>query len=387
MKRVVSLLMIFAMMLVAIPVASAAVPIGYTAISTQAELQAIANNLSGKYILIKNITLTEDMAPIGSEDTPFTGILDGAGYTVYNLNVAVESTNTTFAGLFTHNEGTVSNLTLSNATVVGDGIDPYATTYTYVGGIAAVNSGTIENCMVTGSVCGSSETLTAYVGGIVGENKGTVSKCATHGTVEAVGISEAVAGGIAGWNKDTIANSYNAAAVTGTASAADTVIRAGGISGKNGFAGKGTLSACHNVGVVSAADGESYVGGISGNNLKTIENCYYLSTTAAAQVGTATATTGAVESADYKAESSFAGFDFASVWAIEQYPVLQGQTVVDKAGDVNSDGTVNTADVLYMMRYCNQHAGVEISLIVGDMNNDGEIDIVDVIRLMKQIAG
>ncbi|MBQ7034757.1 MAG: hypothetical protein IJN34_03370 [Clostridia bacterium] len=385
MKKVISLLMIVAMMLVAIPAFAVTVPTGYTAISTQADLEAIAENLSGKYILVKNITLTGDFAPIGSEDAPFEGVLDGAGFVVYDLSVAVESTDTALGGLIAYNEGTVCNLTLSDVSVVADGTDPYSVAYTYAGGIAAINNGTVENCTVLGSVCGSSEKLTAYVGGIVGENRGTVSKCACIANVEAVGISEAVAGGIAGWNKGTVENCYTARSVAGTANAADTVVRAGGIAGKNGFAGNGTISSCHNVGAVTAAEGESYVGGISGNNLVTIENSYYLSTAAASQVGTSAATTGAVVAEAYKNTASFAGFDFETVWAMEKYPVLKGQIVADAIGDVNGDGSVSSSDVIYMMRYCNLHAGIEISLMDGDLNGDGEIDILDVIRLMKNI--
>ncbi|MBQ3084651.1 MAG: hypothetical protein IJC46_04275 [Clostridia bacterium] len=388
MKKVISLVTVVVMLLAMVPaVFAAAVPVGYTAITSQAELAAIANNLSGKYILTKNITLTEDFAPIATDpDAPFEGILDGAGYTIYNLSVSVETVNTTVGGLFGYNAGTVCNLNLADATVTVDGMDPYANTYTYAGGIAAVNSGTIEGCSISGSVCGSSTTLTAYVGGIVGENKGTVSKCAAYATVESVGISEAVAGGIAGWNKGTVANCFNARAVAGTAAAEDTVVRAGGIAGKNGFAGNGTISCCHNVGAVSAADGEAYVGGISGNNLKTVENSYYLSTTAASQVGTSAEAVGAISEADYKNQAKFAGFDFDTVWTIAQYPVLQGVVVLDAAGDANGDGTVNTADVLYMMRYCNLHAGVSVSLAAGDLNGDGSVDIADVVRLMKQIT-
>lgn len=389
MKKVISFVTIVVMLLAMVPaVFAAAVPVGYTAITSQAELAAIANNLSGKYILTKNITLTEDFAPIATDpDAPFEGVLDGAGFTIYNLAVTVETTNTAVGGLFGYNAGTVSNLNLSDVNVLVDGIDPYATTYTYAGGIAAVNSGTIEKCSISGTVCGSSAALTAYVGGIVGENKGTVSKCANYAAVESVAVSEVAVGGIVGWNKGTVANCFNARTVAGTAAAEDTVIRVGGIAGKNGFAGNGTISCCHNVGAVSAADGEIYAGGISGNNLKTVENSYYLSTTAASQVGTSAATTGAIAAADYKNQAKFVGFDFDAIWTMEQYPALQGVVVLDVVGDANGDGTVNTSDVLYMMRYCNLHAGVSIPLTAGDMNGDGSIDIADVVRLMKRIAG
>ncbi len=391
MKKVVSIVTMMVMLLVAVPVFAASVPAGYTAIASQADLQAIGNNLSGKYMLTQDILLSGTFTPIATDpDSPFTGTLDGAGFTISNLTVAVETNETAVGGLFGYNEGTVSNLILSNVNVLVDGIDPYASSYTYAGAVAAVNVGTVENCKVTGSVCGSSLELTAYVGGIVGENRGTVAKCGNNATVEAVGISEVAAGGVVGWNKGTVENSYNANTITGTASAADTLVRVGGIAGKNGFAGVGTISKCHNVGALSAADGEGYVGGISGNNLKTIQNCYYLNTTASAQVGTATATTGALSNANFKVASNFSGFDFTNVWVIDQYPVLKGQDdqVQEKPkGDANGDGTIGLADVLYLMRYCNGHSGVSINYTECDLNGDSIIDIVDAIRLIKQING
>lgn len=59
---------------------------GYTVITSADDLQAINNNLSGKYILMGDIDLSgENWTPIGDLSDPFTGEFNGNGYTVSNL--------------------------------------------------------------------------------------------------------------------------------------------------------------------------------------------------------------------------------------------------------------------------------------------------------------
>ena len=49
-----------------------------TEISTEAQLKAIANDLSGTYVLKNDITLSDaEWTPIGTSDHPFKGTLDG----------------------------------------------------------------------------------------------------------------------------------------------------------------------------------------------------------------------------------------------------------------------------------------------------------------------
>ena len=59
-----------------------------TEISSEAQLKAIANNLNGHYVLTQNITLSDnEWTPIGTKDSPFTGTLDGKGFTIKGLTV------------------------------------------------------------------------------------------------------------------------------------------------------------------------------------------------------------------------------------------------------------------------------------------------------------
>ena len=54
-----------------------------TVINDEAGLKAIANDLSGTYVLKNDITLSDDeWTPIGTSAHPFTGTLDGKGFTI-----------------------------------------------------------------------------------------------------------------------------------------------------------------------------------------------------------------------------------------------------------------------------------------------------------------
>ena len=57
-----------------------------TEISTEAQLKAI--DLNGDYVLTQDITLSDiEWTPIGTSDRPFTGTLDGKGFTIKGLTV------------------------------------------------------------------------------------------------------------------------------------------------------------------------------------------------------------------------------------------------------------------------------------------------------------
>ncbi len=67
------------------------------AITNEAELRAIAENVSGHYVLENDIVLTQSWEPIGSV-IPFQGILDGNGHTISNLRI--DNSSLTNVGFF-----------------------------------------------------------------------------------------------------------------------------------------------------------------------------------------------------------------------------------------------------------------------------------------------
>jgi hypothetical protein len=82
---------------------------------TPQNVQHMALNLSGNFMLGQSIDMTGfSFTPIGSIASPFNGTLDGNGYTLSNLVIPA---GLSIAGLFGQINGSVSNLTISNASV------------------------------------------------------------------------------------------------------------------------------------------------------------------------------------------------------------------------------------------------------------------------------
>ena len=183
-KRLLSVLLTLSMVLTLLPSAAFAMEpddqwAGYTAIDSQEDLKAIANNMSGKYYLTDDITLTGTWAPLGHgssgeydrfNGTPFTGVLDGNGHAISNLDTGTGFQTYAGVGLFAAvgQSGQIKNLTLNGANVYGR---------YWVGGFAGINNGTVENCHLTYSTVAGHETGEynyiggAQIGGIVGWNQ------------------------------------------------------------------------------------------------------------------------------------------------------------------------------------------------------------------------
>ena len=243
-KRVLSTILCLCLLLSLLPTAvfaSGQPWEGYTAISDQAGLEAIAEDLSGKYYLTKDIALSGDWLALGwtdDADVPFTGILDGNGHTISGLICSYDGA--TNVGLFAINEGIIQNLNLDIVRVGGS---------QFVGSVAGVNKNTIQNVIVTQSPYSSAVGVAAlntgssggYAGGIAGQNRGTIYQCGTNiGTVNAYNY----AGGIAGGNWGTVEQCY----------------------------AKGGLNARFYTTQPSYAT--YYVGGLVGGNVGTVKDCY-----------------------------------------------------------------------------------------------------------------
>ena len=178
-----------------------------TKIRTEEQLKAIANNLSGKYVLENDITLSGDeWTPIGTSDHPFTGKLDGQGHTIIGLTVGngvQNQTNNNKAFFGFTNGATVTNIAFTSAVVKG-----YEQAAIVV---AQAPSSTLSNIYVSGVVTGRD-----HVGTIAGDARsklGTTDKptTITNCVSTAAALStEHQGGGIAGWTNNSIF-SYNIA--------------------------------------------------------------------------------------------------------------------------------------------------------------------------------
>jgi filamentous hemagglutinin family protein len=231
----------------------------YMLVNTFADLQLIGTNtntLGGTYALSKDIN-ADNIAPIGSAGSQFTGLLDGQGYTIKNGVIAPTAAGVDNIGLFgvIGPTGTVRNLNVSdflvkaNPNVTGPG--------QFVGVLAGQNAGTISNVNVSNSTVDGLNLGGVIAGGLVGQNgmfspnnkqiAGSISNSSATGIAVTVGGgcdadcagAINVAGGLVGSNAagSTIVNSRASGTVTGGG-----VSFVGGLAGQNGNLGLDTAS-------------------------------------------------------------------------------------------------------------------------------------------------
>jgi len=252
------------------------------------DLDAIRNNLGGRYILMNNLDSTtagymelasettnqgKGWKPIGTSDDQFIGSFDGQVYEIEDL--FINRPDEDYVGLFGEvgQEGVTKDIGVVNVTVIGDD---------YVGGLVGHSDGTVSNSYSTGSVNG-----TEHVGGLVGHNGGIVSNSHSSGSV----TGDSRVGGLVGWNQATLSNSYSSCRVTGNWSVGGLVgdnwyyestvgnsystgsvtggSRVGGLVGVNYY---GSVTHSYSTGSVT---GSSQVGGLVGYNTATVSNSFW----------------------------------------------------------------------------------------------------------------
>ncbi len=225
------------------------VPDGYIGIYTAEDLNNIRNNLSGKYILMNDIDLSvyENWEPIGTNNSPFTGIFDGKNFSIKNLslkpdNNTVETDTLGIWGFI--KKAAILNLKIDNLNI---NINfPYNSNF-FVGGIVAYcYDSKIDSCEVKGNVSIISGG-NIYAGGIVGyisdANKSTViKKCVSQVNIEIIGENNSI------WDLDVVEYTY-AGGIAGYAFSAEKITKC---------TNTGTLSVNSiNVGMVGCIVGNS----------------------------------------------------------------------------------------------------------------------------------
>ena len=320
---------------------------GYQAIHNEAELRAVANDLTKNYFLANDITITSAWTPLGwtdGDDVAYTGNFDGNGYTITGLtssdsgsnwglfainsgvieNLSVEMKDTIqgsqFVGVIAgQNNGTIRNVSVTQDSVLnsGEGIQGTNNSQTFVGGITGKNNtgATVANSSAAVAVHGQ-----YFVGGLVGGNFGTISQCYCKGSVNNMYNNNSLSycaynGGLVGGNKGLITDcySYTAGEVKGNQ-------YVGGAVGGNYAAGT-----VENVWVdpyVKALT-SSKAGAFAGTQDGTVTQSYVVSTTSGSQGGATR-----IASADLQDSTNFptkSGWAFDTIWTFEgtKYPVLR----------------------------------------------------------------
>lgn len=131
----------------------------------------------------------ETWTPIGTEEHPFNGTFNGLGHTI-NLSVYQDYDNVSaVSGLFGYTEtaSTIEMLNVSgNITVLGTiimGSNP--SSGRYIGSVVGYNKGTIKNCSNMAAVAYTGNG--GYAGGIAGKTDGSIVNCYNIGNVKICG--------------------------------------------------------------------------------------------------------------------------------------------------------------------------------------------------------
>ena len=285
------------------------VPEGYVGIYTAEDLYNVRNNLAGNYILMSNVSLSSysRWEPIGDDENPFTGVLDGNGYVISNFSVNINATESVNTGLFGYIDGAeIRDLGVTNSQVsvsVECSGSHYQNSYVSIIAGRAKDDGSpiFDNCYISnsnitidaigsvtmnaGGFAGNIESYTSVqnivycvnranilvescdatvsVGGFAGDCGALVSfaQCVNYGdvTLKSDGLksSGASIGGILGYGGREFYQCVNYGTVKGTETVMSTNTVASASLKVGGIGGRGTASTgpafnqCYNAGSVS----------------------------------------------------------------------------------------------------------------------------------------
>jgi len=178
------------------------------------DLDAVRNNLSASYKLIKDIDLgvspynvDPGWIPIGDSGSPFEMFFNGDGHIISNL--FINASNKANIGLFgCTSGGIINNIKIVNVNIIGNGV--------YVGGLVGrtLDGSCISNCCSSGNIIGYST-----VGGLIGRHdsgsiiRNCYSNCNVNGNSDSIG-------GLIGssQNNAKVINCYSTGLITGAKS-------------------------------------------------------------------------------------------------------------------------------------------------------------------------
>jgi hypothetical protein len=133
-------------------------------IYTLEEFNNLRVNLDASYILMNDIDLAgNEWTPIGTNIAPFTGILEGQGFTISNLKITKHFQN---IGLFGVSHGNISNLNLNGVDIRLNNFF----TESNIGSLSGTNSGDIFDINITQGtiIVNNIFDFPSYIGGVIG---------------------------------------------------------------------------------------------------------------------------------------------------------------------------------------------------------------------------
>lgn len=286
-------------------------------ITTPDQLDEMRNNLSAHYILVNDIDMNiapyntgAGFEPVGTSGEPFTGSLNGDGFTISNLFINRPSSSN--VGLFGYLQ---SGASIVNVQLLNVDITAQSNTGSLVGVLA---SSSIENSSSTGIVTGS----TTAIGGLVGfvANGGSIDY--SFSTVDVSSSGSANVGGLVGQTilSATFRNSYAGGDIN-----APSASNVGGLIGS--AVSTTTIENSYSTGNVV---GSTNVGGFIGlSNAATITGSFWDNQTSGQSIsdgGVGLPTALMTQFGEFQE----AGWDFDNTWGLnasvnERYPFLLWQ--------------------------------------------------------------
>ena len=231
-----------------------------------------------------------NLFPISSQANPFLGTLNGNYYSIYNLQINLDSEN--YVGLFRclGNNSTVKKLNIRPIIVSSTEIYGNINGKDYVGSIAGYSDGFIWDCSnviditgdcYVGGISGHAKNISrsfnigaisgnSNIGGLVGKNTGSLQNSFNSGYIKCeVGYG----GGITGINSGLIDKCYNSGDVESSEVSGNyTGSIKGGIVGQN--IDNGNIRYCYNIANIKGS-GSAVLGGLIGENQKDLSNSYF----------------------------------------------------------------------------------------------------------------
>jgi len=336
-------------------------------------LGAVPAHYSSHFILVDDIDLGDEVfhksliAPVDlypdPKDIPFSGVFDGDGHVIRNLNIDLVNLDSAYVGLFgliSGEQSEVKNLILENVRIY-NGFGYYDDPAPFcVGALCgSLSSGQISNCRASGSI-----DIRGCAGGICGYNgRGYISECVANVSVKGTREVGGLCGGSYYAEFDFCA-SYGA--VCGSESVGgfigstvnneiESCFALGDVEGNycvGGFAGDihfGDFSECYSAGKIY---GNSEVGGFIGyspdGNFSN-HSCFWdvensgVESTAGNAFG--------ITTAQMQNQSTFDeyGWNFYHDWKMDVFPVLQNiceqmtlSTISVSAPSLVKENSVNT---------------------------------------------
>ena len=358
------------------------IPIGASGNATMKQLDGNGHKITGLWC-------DNDMENCGLFATTYNAAI--RDLTVYTANGKKVKGGTNTGILVGFSEGTQ----FENITIHGSVEGTYD-----VGGIVGRGQSdtSMKYCSMYGTVTGNH-----YVGGLSGNSAIYIRECYSQGIVIGKGTT-CYAGGITGFNRFIVENSYSSANVVAgevdsSIPSSDLNQYAGGIAGNNGH----TISYCYATGNLFAVKCAAGISGYNTVSASTVNRCYAMNRKieVADASGIAMRVIGGIRNGAPTPEANNYALN-TMVVSVNNIPqtiyddILHGQSLTeavlkkgttyrDNGWDMDNVWNIDEDESYPYLRSVEIQEDIEPDVVRGDANGDGDVTITDVV-LAAQVA-